>query len=156
MKTKWKASDGKPVVEDLRATDGPEKWRRHYERLLQLRERVTEDASELSRESGEAATSFSMHQADAATDSFDRDLALTLLSLEQNALGEINDALQRMQEGTYGVCEVTGKLIPRARLEAIPWARCTAEAQAELEQKSAGKVHLNPVQSIRSELQKPR
>jgi DnaK suppressor protein len=128
----------------------PEAWQRHYDRLLQLREQVAGDAGELAKESGEAATTFSLHSADAASDSFDRDLAYSLLSLEQNALAEIDAALQRIRDGTYGVCEITGELIPRQRLEAIPWARCTVEAQADLEKLGdTPHVHLNPAESVR-------
>jgi RNA polymerase-binding transcription factor DksA len=128
-----------------------EAWRRHHERLLQLREQVAGDAGDLAKESGETVTPFSMHPADAASDSFDRDLAYSLLSLEQNALAEIDAALQRIRDGTYGVCEITGELIPRQRLEAIPWARCTVEAQAELEKLGGtAHVHLNPAESVRA------
>jgi len=85
-----------------------------------------------------------MHPADAATDSFDRDLACSLLAMEENALSEIDAALQRIHEGRYGVCELTGKLIPRQRLEAIPWARYTVKAQAEIERTGeAVRPHLN-------------
>ena len=128
----------------------PEAWRRHYQRLLHLREQAAGDAGELAKESGETATPFNMHPADAASDSFDRDLAQSLLSLEQNALAEIDAALQRIRDGTYGVCEITGKPIPRQRLEAIPWARCTVEAQDKLEKLGGSPhVHLYPAESVR-------
>jgi len=73
--------------------------------------------------------------ADAGTDSFDRDLALGMLSHEQDAVYEIEEALIRIRNGTYGVCELTGKRIPAARLEAIPWTRFTAHAETTLEKK---------------------
>ncbi|MEJ6647356.1 MAG: hypothetical protein QNL24_08550, partial [Akkermansiaceae bacterium] len=63
-----------------------------------------------------------MHQADAGTDSYDRDFALNVLSKEANALDEIKEALQRLELGTYGICESSGAKIPQARLEAIPFA----------------------------------
>jgi len=144
MKTKGKMP--KTAVEAV-----PEAWRRHYERLWRLRERTAEDAGELANESGEATTPPGRHVADAANDSFDRDLASSLLSLEQNALAEIDAALQRIRDGTYGVCEITGKPISRQRLEAIPWARCTVEAQAALETMgNSPHAHLNPAESIRN------
>jgi RNA polymerase-binding transcription factor DksA len=146
MKTKQIILNGKMAAEAV-----PEAWRRHYERLLQLRQQAAADADELVKESGEAATPFSMHPVDAASDSFDRDLAYSLLSLEQNALAEIDAALQRIRDGTYGVCEITGKPIPRQRLEAIPWARCTVEAQSELEKMcDAPHAHRNPAESVRN------
>ncbi len=77
-----------------------------------------------------------MHQADAGSDAYDRDFALSLLSQEQDALYEIDQALKRIELGTYGVCEMSGKPIPHARLEAIPFARFTVECQSQLEKQS--------------------
>jgi RNA polymerase-binding transcription factor DksA len=77
-----------------------------------------------------------MHQADAGSDAYDRDFALSLLSQEQDALYEIDEALKRVEVGTYGKCEMSGKPIPRARLEAIPFARFTVECQSQLEKQS--------------------
>ena len=119
----------------LPALDGPvpEAWRHHHARLLELREQVIQETQELSREAAELAPVFNLHPAEAANDCFDRELALGLLCFEQNALNEIDEALQRVRDGRYGICELTGQPIPRRRLEAIPWARHTVEAQAELE-----------------------
>ncbi len=128
----------------------PTEWRRHYHRLLELRKELLRDADDLQKAAQEETPSFSMHMADAATDSFDRDLALSLLSFEQDALREIDAALNRIHDGSYGVCEFTGTPIPRPRLESIPWARGTVEAQAQLEDKGqAPHVHLNDRESVR-------
>ena len=127
----------------------PDAWKHHYARLLQLRKHFSEEVDELEKSAQDETSSSSMHIADAATDSFDRDLALSLLAVDQNAVGEIDAALRRMREGRYGVCELTGKLIPRERLEALPWARYTVEAQTELEQRGeAPHVRLNKLESI--------
>src|SRR4030095_13689453 len=67
------------------------------------------------------------------TDNFDRDFALGFLWSVQDAIYEIEEALKRIERETYGVCELTGKNIPKARLNAIPWTRFTVEAQAQLE-----------------------
>jgi RNA polymerase-binding transcription factor DksA len=80
---------------------------------------------------------YSLHMADSGTDNFDRDFALSLLSSDQDAVYEIEEALKRIEKDTYGVCELTGKPIPRQRLEAIPWTRFTVEAQAQLERDGA-------------------
>ena len=77
-----------------------------------------------------------LHQADAGSDAYDRDFALSLLSQEQDALFEIDEALKRIAKGTYGVCEMSGKQIPKARLEARPFARCTVECQNEIEKRN--------------------
>jgi len=68
--------------------------------------------------------------------SYDLDFALSLLSQEQDALYEIDQALKRIELGTYGICEMSGKQIPRARLEAIPFARFTVECQSQLEKQN--------------------
>ena len=113
----------------------PSAWRRHCARLIELRKHLVEDVDELEKKTRAEGSSFGVSIEEAATDSFDRRLALSLLAMEENAVKEIDAALQRMREGRYGVCEFTGKVIPRQRLEALPWARYTVEAQAEMEQR---------------------
>ncbi len=70
------------------------------------------------------------------SDAYDRDFALSLLSQEQDALYEIDQALKRIELGTYGTCEMSGKSISHARLEAIPFARFTVECQSQLEKQN--------------------
>lgn len=79
----------------------------------------------------------SLHMGDSGTDNFDRDFALTLLSSDQDAVFEIEEALKRIERDTFGVCELTNKNIPKTRLEVIPWTRFTVEAQAQLEREGA-------------------
>jgi len=74
------------------------------------------------------------HMADIGTDNFEHELNLGLMESEQRLLGEINEALRRIEEGTYGICLGTGKPIPIARLRAKPWARYTVEYARMLEQ----------------------
>ena len=74
-----------------------------------------------------------LHMADVGTDTFDQDLALGMAETERKLLSEIHAALIRINEKTYGVCEMTGKQIPKARLEAKPWARYTIEAARKVE-----------------------
>lgn len=112
-------------------------WERFYRNLIDLRERLTNQMSGLAKESAEEISGYSLHMADSGTDTFDRDFALSLLSSDQDAIYEIDEALKRIQKGTYGICELTGKPIPKARLEAIPWTRFTVEAQAQLEREGA-------------------
>lgn len=127
----------------------PAAWRHHHARLLQLRKHLSEEVDGLEKSAQDEFPSFGMNMEDAATDSFDRDLALSLLAMEQDAVGEIDAALLRIRNGRFGVCELTGKLIPRERLEAIPWTRYTVEAQAKLEQRGkAPRVRLNNLNSI--------
>ena len=112
-------------------------WAKYYQNLLELRERLLHQMSGLAKESAEEMASYSLHMADSGTDNFDRDFALSLLSSDQDAVYEIEEALKRIERNTYGVCELTGKPIPRARLDAIPWTRFTVEAQAQLERDGA-------------------
>ncbi|MDI9431824.1 MAG: TraR/DksA C4-type zinc finger protein [Planctomycetota bacterium] len=68
-------------------------------------------------------SSMPIHMADLGTDNYEQEFALGLMDSERKILHEIDDALNRIAEGTYGICEGTGKPIPKARLEAQPWAR---------------------------------
>jgi DnaK suppressor protein len=112
-------------------------WEKYYENLLDLRERLLSQMNGLAKESAEEMSSYSLHMADSGTDNFDRDFALSLLSADQDAIYEIEEALKRIEKDTYGVCELTGKQIPKARLQAIPWTRFTVEAQGQLERDGA-------------------
>lgn len=131
---------GKPLSKNR--DDGDDKrikpeWQKYYKNLLDLRERLLNQMSGLAKESAEEMSSYSLHMADSGTDNFDRDFALSLLSADQDAIYEIEEALKRIEKGTFGVCELTGKHIPKARLDAIPWTRFTVEAQAQLERDGA-------------------
>jgi RNA polymerase-binding transcription factor DksA len=112
------------------------------QKLLQLRDAMVDSMAGVaqdtlrSRAEGSEASAFGMHQADAGSDAYDRDFALSLLSQEQDALYEIDQALKRIELGSYGTCEMSGKPIPRARLEAIPFARFTVECQSQLEKQN--------------------
>lgn len=112
-------------------------WTSYYQNLMDLRERLVHQMDGLAKESAEEMASYSLHMADSGTDNFDRDFALSLLSSDQDALYEIEEAIKRIEKHTYGICELTGKPIPKARLEAIPWTRFTVEAQAQLEREGA-------------------
>jgi RNA polymerase-binding transcription factor DksA len=112
-------------------------WQKYYDNLLDLRDRLMRQMTGLAKESAEEMDGYSLHMADSGTDNFDRDFALSLLSSDQDAIYEIDEALKRIQRGTYGTCELTGKPIPKARLDVIPWTRFTVEAQAQLEREGA-------------------
>jgi len=112
-------------------------WVPFYERLLDLRDQLTRQMNGLAKESAQEMAGYSLHMADSGTDNFDRDFALSLLSSDQDAIYEIEEALKRIERNTYGICELTGKPIPKSRLEAIPWTRFTVQAQAQLEREGA-------------------
>jgi RNA polymerase-binding transcription factor DksA len=126
----------------------PRKGKKYYNLLIELRKHVRDELDlhtadtlkHSSREDSGDLASYGNHQADAGTDTFDRDFALSLVSNEQDALNEIEEAILRIRNGTYGVCEVTGKPIPKERLTAVPFARFSVEGQSEYEKNKRRKT----------------
>jgi RNA polymerase-binding transcription factor DksA len=146
---KPKASTRDVVGQPATAVRVASKWRKHYKRLVELRGHLLNRQADLTKDALEEQPSFSSHMADAGTDTYDRDFALGMLSSEQDAASEIDYALNRILNGTYGICELTGKPIERARLEAIPWARFSTAAEKKLESEGALKrASLGPRESL--------
>ena len=112
------------------------------EMLLAKRQDIIGDVKEirdeaLKRSRLEASgdlSSMPIHMADIGTDNYEQEFALDLMSGERKLLREIDDALGRIGQGVYGICEGTGKPISKARLKAQPWARCCVEYARMLEQ----------------------
>ena len=101
-------------------------------RLLDLRERVTGEILSINRDSlGQQERDPSL--SDQGTETFDREFALNQLSNEQDVLYEIDEAIRRIENGTYGICETTGEPIKIQRLEALPYVRNSIKAQSDLE-----------------------
>lgn len=111
------------------------KWRNYYSRLSRMRDFLREKRGDLVENAKAEQPAFSLHMADAGTDEFDMDLALSMISAEQDALYEIEEAMNRILKGRYGICEMTGKPISPERLDALPWTRFSKEAELELEQR---------------------
>ena len=116
--------------------------KKQRQRLLDLQDELMDAMYGVQQETlrngssgGEASVS-GTHLGDAGSDAYDRDFALNLLSKEQDALQEIQAALERIADGSYGICGLSGKRIPQARLEAIPFARLTVECQSKWEQEN--------------------
>ncbi len=117
--------------------------------LIALRDQVVDGISFLSgdnlnrsqRDVSGDLSGYSLHMADQGTDNNDREIALNLVSSEQDLLYEIDEAIRRIDAGTYGICELTGEPIERARLKVIPYARLSVVAQSELEK---GKKRYRP------------
>lgn len=125
------------------------KWRAHFRRLTELRAHILRRQGGLAQEAADQQPAFSTHMADAGTDTYDRDFALGMLSSEQDALYEIDEALNRIRDGSYGKCEVTGKPIEATRLEAIPWTRFSAAAEKQLEREGVvRKTRLGPRETV--------
>ena len=128
--------------------------KKQKQRLIELRSLLLDsmdsvaEGSLRSRPEGSDASAFGQHMADAGSDAYDRDFALSLLSQEQDSLYEINEALKRIDLGSYGICEMSGKQIPEIRLEALPFTRFTVECQAQIERDNMGGRYRRPVRSL--------
>jgi len=117
--------------------------------LLQKRREIFQNVFEIEGEtlkksrldaSGDLS-SMPIHMADIGTDNYEQEFALGLMDSERRILHEIDDALQRIEDGTYGICEGTGEPISKARLKAQPWARYCVEYARMLEE---GRVEESP------------
>ena len=115
---------------------------RYKQLLLQKRAEIVGDVSEMEGDvlkksrldaSGDLS-SMPIHMADLGTDNYEQEFALGLMDSERKLLREIDDALERIERGTYGICEGTGKPIRKARLDAQPWARYCVKYARMVEQ----------------------
>ncbi len=116
-----------------------------YKKLLEtLRKKIVGDLNHLEgdslnlsqRDASGDLSGYSLHMADMATDSFDREFNLGLAFTEQQILNQIDDSLRRIEEGTFGVCEKCSKPISQKRLLALPYTRLCIKCQSEEEKKT--------------------
>ncbi len=134
-----------PSRQKVEERDIPKKWKKYYNILMDMRRRYSAGASSradevLKRSAKEDSgdlSSYGQHLADAGSESFERDMAYNLLSTEKEMIREIDAAIERMKDGTYGICELTGKPIPEKRLLAVPFTRYTIEGQAIKDKENA-------------------
>ena len=144
---------GEPVAPGSNGTHSPAFVQKQRQRLLDLRDDLVDAVSGMARDTirnapeGSEASGSGQHQGDAGSDAYDRDFALSVLAKEQDALYEIEQALRRIQSGAYGICEMSSRKIPQARLEAIPFARLTVECQAQWE-KEYGNRRFRPSNEV--------
>lgn len=105
------------------------------QRLEALRAQLTHSLKGSTAEvkTPDEATGYSQHQADQGTDDFDRTISLEVTSKEYAILRQIDRALEKVSENTYGICDITGEDIPVPRLEAVPYATMTVKAQEKFE-----------------------
>ncbi len=108
------------------------------ELLLEKRRELVGDMSHMEREALRSASdtnlsNLPMHMADMGTDNYEQEFTLGLVEKERVLLREINQALAKVQDGTYGICEGTGKPINKMRLEAQPWARYSIDHARQME-----------------------
>jgi RNA polymerase-binding protein DksA len=132
----------KPVLPEVKEEDLTMAEVEHFKhKLLEKRGEILSNVNEMEDEalkksridaSGDLS-SMPIHMADIGTDNYDQEFTLGLMDSERKLLKEIDDALRRIEGGTYGICEGTGKQIQKARLEAQPWARYCVEYATKLE-----------------------
>ena len=115
----------------------------HFKKmLLEKRREILNNVNEIEDEALKKSridatgdlSSMPIHMADIGTDNYEQEFALGLIDSERKLLREIDEALGRIEQQTYGICEGTGKPIPKARLEAQPWAKYCVEYARMLEQ----------------------
>ena len=116
----------------------------HFRKLLEvIRKKIVGDLNHLEKDSLNLSqrdasgdlSGYSLHMADMATDNFDREFNLGLVSNEQQILNQIDEALHKMDEGCFGVCDTCSKPISQKRLQALPYTRYCIKCQAEEEKK---------------------
>jgi RNA polymerase-binding protein DksA len=111
----------------------------HYRELLLAKRREllgdmrSNEGEALRSSGGTNLSNLPLHMADMGTDNYEQEFTLGLVEKERNLLREINRSLAKIQDGTYGICEGTGKPINKPRLEAQPWARFSIEHARQLE-----------------------
>ena len=134
------------ILGSVGASRIPPKWREHYERLSDERDRLMERDFPSTTSSNPKMDDLS----DAGAEESETSLSLVSAGATQNTLAEVLDALRRIELGTYGLCEITGEPIEAGRLQAIPWARYSLQGQSELEKSGLGRKHvLSPLESLR-------
>jgi RNA polymerase-binding transcription factor DksA len=116
------------------------RWQKHFDRLNRLREYIAQQRSNQMANAQAGESIFTVNPADRGTDEYDMGAASSLISSEQNALFEIEEALRRIRDGSYGICEATGKQIAPERLEAIPWTRFAREVEEQLEKEEQARM----------------
>ena len=115
----------------------PPKWHRHYESLQSLRASLMEDHAERMSKILVVLERAGSDVVDDVSEQINHAMTLGILTREDNAIDEVDSAMERILNGTYGVCEKSGKLIPVARLRVVPWTRFTKEALEQIERERA-------------------
>lgn len=104
-------------------------------RLEELREQVLRalEGSKKEVTSPDEAKGYSQHSADEGTDDFVKNISLKVTDKEFSILRQIDRALEKIEEGNYGICDLSNEEIPMKRLEAVPYATMTVKAQEKFE-----------------------
>ncbi len=117
--------------------DVPAKWKKYYKLLIDLRKKYSREITELSEDvqkrtsadGGGEMSAYGQHLGDAGSESLERDISFAILTDEKQTVAKIDAAIAKMKNGTYGICEKTGKPIPEARLLSKPYTRFSIEGR---------------------------
>ena len=96
---------------------------------------IAQDTSKSPREASGDLSAYTVHMADMAADTYEREMSMNIVSSEQEVLYQIDDALKRLDEGSFGICQQCNKPILMSRLKAVPYASLCIECQRAKEQK---------------------
>jgi DnaK suppressor protein len=137
MATQQRFSDEKPGGVAMKKTE----TKVYKDRLVALRARLRGDVTQMAEaalkksrtEANGDLSSMPIHMADIGTDNFEQEFTLSLMENEETALSQIESALERIEDGTYGACEECGAKIPKARLEAIPYTAVCVKCASHME-----------------------
>ena len=130
-------TDGKPRKNLAGLT--PKELEFYRDLILAKRREILGDMTSMELEAlrssggGTNLSNLPLHMADMGTDNYEQEFTLGLMEKDRKLMRDLNDALAKIQNGTYGICEGTGKPISKARLEAQPWARYSIEYARKLE-----------------------
>ena len=152
LKSAKPVSNGQPVEAPVPTNNKPRKNQaglsskelEHFRDLLLAKRReIVGDMSAMEREAlqtsgGTNLSTLPIHMADMGTDNYEQEFTLGLVETERKLLREINHALAKIQNGSFGICEGTGKPIAKPRLEVQPWARFSIEYAKQLEHRGGG------------------
>jgi len=109
--------------------------KRKDELLDGLKHSLEDTLKKSPREASGDISGYALHMADLATDTYDREFSLDLASNERKLLYEIDEALKRIEEGNFGICEGCKSLIDKSRLKAIPYTRLCLRCQEAVEKR---------------------
>ncbi len=103
--------------------------------IMENIDHVSEDTKKSQKDASGDISGYSFHMADVATDTYDREFSLGLASNDRKVIYELDDALKRIEEGTFGICEECKSAIAKTRLKALPHARFCLKCQEKKEKR---------------------
>jgi RNA polymerase-binding protein DksA len=110
--------------------------------IVKKRREAMEEIEEMTsrlKDAQEQTEGYTYHMADSGTDAMEREMLYLMISRQQKFVGYLDRALKRIELKTYGMCKITGKPIPKERLEVVPHTETTVEAKLEEKKKNSNK-----------------